>query len=88
MAVDRKIVFLSSFLSVLREGVSGNAQGTHPSRPAGSGPGLSSADHPEHETVQQGCHPKRDGRTGVEVRSKEDVHDQRAPVGVGVGSSA
>ena len=33
-------------------------------------------------------HPKRDDRTGSEVWSKEDVHDQRAPVSMGVCTSA
>ena len=32
--------------------------------------------------------PKRDDRTGLEVWSKEDVYDQRAPVSVGVCISA
>ena len=43
----------SSSFSFRIEGgdVSGNACGTHPSRPAGSGPGLSSADHQRSGTV-------------------------------------
>ena len=43
----------SSSFSFRIEGgcVSGNAWRTHPSRPAGSGPALSSADHPSSVTV-------------------------------------
>ena len=36
------------------------------------------------EQCSKGVVPGRDGLTGLEVRSEEDVHDQRVPTGVGV----
>ena len=72
--------------------MSGNAWQTHPSRPTRSGPALYSADHPSiveqcNKDVTPREHPKRDDQTGIGVWSKEDVHDQRTPLSMGVFTS-
>ena len=67
-AVARKIVFLSSF----------------PFSIEGGGVVCPRLITQDMEQCSKDVVSRRDGRTGLEVRSKEDVHDQRVPTGVGV----